>query len=64
MASSSIDNTNLRLKPRFCNCGRIASVHIVQTNANENEGRVYFVCPRKYVSTCYINESVTFYKFH
>ncbi|CAL5425274.1 unnamed protein product [Camellia sinensis] len=48
MASSSTNNTNLKLKPRFCNCGRTASVRIVRTNANGNEGRVYFVCPRKY----------------
>ena len=64
MASSSIDIMNLRLYQRFCTCGRIASMCIVRTNANGNKGRVYFVCPRKYVSTCYINESVTFYKFH
>ncbi|THG07988.1 hypothetical protein TEA_020059 [Camellia sinensis var. sinensis] len=55
MASSSIDNTNLRLKPRFCNCGRIASVRIVRTNANGNKGRVYFVCPRKYDSNDHCN---------
>ncbi|KAL7203942.1 hypothetical protein ACSBR2_017075 [Camellia fascicularis] len=55
MASCSIDNTNLRLKPRFCNCGRIASVRIVLTNANGNEGRVYFVCPRKYTSNDHCN---------
>ncbi|CAL5384726.1 unnamed protein product [Camellia sinensis] len=54
-ASSSIDNTNLRLKPRFCNCGRIAYVRIVRTNANGNKGRVYFVCPRKYDSNDHCN---------
>ncbi|KAL7231907.1 hypothetical protein ACSBR2_010017 [Camellia fascicularis] len=55
MASSSINNTNLRLKPRFCNCGRTASVRIVRTNANGNEGRVYFVCPRKYTTNDHCN---------
>ncbi|XP_028110743.1 uncharacterized protein LOC114309236 [Camellia sinensis] len=55
MASSSIDNTNLRLKQRFCNCGRIASMRIVRTNANGNKGRVYFVCPRKYDSNDHCN---------
>ncbi|KAL7226057.1 hypothetical protein ACSBR1_021233 [Camellia fascicularis] len=28
MASSSTNNTNIRLKPRFCNCGRTASIRI------------------------------------
>ncbi|CAL5326174.1 unnamed protein product [Camellia sinensis] len=55
MASSSIDNTNLRLKQRFCTCGRIASMRIVRTNANGNKGRVYFVCPRKYDSNDHDN---------
>ncbi|CAL5371708.1 unnamed protein product [Camellia sinensis] len=55
MASSSIDNTNLRLKQRFCTCGRIASMRIVRTNANGNKGRVYFVCPRKYDSNDHCN---------
>ncbi|KAL7185736.1 hypothetical protein ACSBR2_027655 [Camellia fascicularis] len=50
-----MDNTNLNLKPRFCNCGRIASVRVVRTNANGNEGRVYFVCPRRYTSNDHCN---------
>ncbi|KAL7182887.1 hypothetical protein ACSBR1_041545 [Camellia fascicularis] len=48
MASSSSNNRNIRLKPRLCNCGRTAVVHIVRTNENGNEGRVFFVCPTKY----------------
>ncbi|GMP72888.1 hypothetical protein CsSME_00030777 [Camellia sinensis var. sinensis] len=55
MTSSSTKNTNLTLKPRFCNCGRIASVRIVRTNANGNKGRVYFVCPRKYSTNNHCN---------
>ncbi|CAL5356052.1 unnamed protein product [Camellia sinensis] len=48
MASSSTNNRNIRLKPRLCNCGRTAAVHIARTNENGNEGRVFFVCPTKY----------------
>ncbi|XP_028111679.1 uncharacterized protein LOC114309995 [Camellia sinensis] len=59
MASSSIHNTNLRFKARFCNCGRIVSVRVVQTNANGNQGRVYFVCPRKYTT----NEHCNYFKW-
>ncbi|CAL5364592.1 unnamed protein product [Camellia sinensis] len=39
MVSSSTNNRNIRLKPRFCYCGRTASMHIVRTNENGNEGR-------------------------
>ncbi|KAL7217364.1 hypothetical protein ACSBR1_029125 [Camellia fascicularis] len=48
MASSSSNNRNIQLKPRLCNCGRTAAVHIVRTNENRNEGCVFFVCPTKY----------------
>ncbi|KAL7206783.1 hypothetical protein ACSBR2_019485 [Camellia fascicularis] len=39
MASSSTNNRTIRLKPRLCYCGRTASMHIVRTNENGNEGR-------------------------
>ncbi|CAL5384302.1 unnamed protein product [Camellia sinensis] len=55
MASSSTNNTNFTFKPRFCNCGRIAVLRIVQTNANGNKGRAYFVCPRKYFTNNHYN---------
>ncbi|CAL5388230.1 unnamed protein product [Camellia sinensis] len=55
MASSSTNNTNIRLKPRFCNCRRTASIRIVRTNENGNERRVYFVCPRKYTANEHCN---------
>ncbi|XP_028062810.1 uncharacterized protein LOC114266118 [Camellia sinensis] len=45
----------MRLKPRYCNCGRIASMRIVQSNDNGNQGRVYFVCPRKYTRNEHYN---------
>ncbi|XP_028102504.1 ERI1 exoribonuclease 2-like [Camellia sinensis] len=47
MASSS-NISDMRLVPRLCNCGRTAAIHIVRTNENGNEGRLYFVCPSKY----------------
>ncbi|XP_028069885.1 DNA topoisomerase 3-alpha-like [Camellia sinensis] len=51
MASSSTNNSNIRLKPRLCNCGRTATIHIVRTNDNGNKGRLFFVCPSKYTET-------------
>ena len=51
MASSSSNNSNIRLNPRLCDCGRTAAIHIVRTNQNEYKGRVYFVCQSRYVSS-------------
>ncbi|KAL7207826.1 hypothetical protein ACSBR1_029721 [Camellia fascicularis] len=51
MASSSTNNSNIRLKSRLCNCGRTAAIHIVRTNENGNKGRLFFVCPSKYTET-------------
>ncbi|CAL5353331.1 unnamed protein product [Camellia sinensis] len=48
MASSSTNNSNIRLKPRLCDCGRTAMMYIVRTNENGNQGRLFFVCPLKY----------------
>ncbi|CAL5330324.1 unnamed protein product [Camellia sinensis] len=59
MASSSSNNSNIRLKPRLCDCGRTAAMHIVRTNQNRNKGRVYFVCPSKYIS----EEHCNYFKF-
>ncbi|XP_028094244.1 uncharacterized protein LOC114294321 [Camellia sinensis] len=59
MASSSTNGMRIRLKPRFCYCGRTASVHIVRTNENGNEGRVFFVCPDKYT----VNEHCNYLAF-
>ncbi|KAF5960919.1 hypothetical protein HYC85_002128 [Camellia sinensis] len=50
MASSSTNNSNIRLKLRLCNCGRIAAIDIVRTNENENQGHLFFVCPSKYMN--------------
>ncbi|CAL5367194.1 unnamed protein product [Camellia sinensis] len=55
MASNSTNNIDMRLKPRYCNCGRVASMRIVQSNDNGNQGRVYFVCPRKYTRNEHCN---------
>ncbi|CAL5418952.1 unnamed protein product [Camellia sinensis] len=38
MASSSSNNSNIRLKPRLCDCGRTAAMHIVRTNQNGIKG--------------------------
>ncbi|KAL7208621.1 hypothetical protein ACSBR1_030370 [Camellia fascicularis] len=43
MASSSSNNSNIRLNPRLCDCGRTAAIHIVRTNQNGNKGRMYFI---------------------
>ncbi|XP_028060742.1 uncharacterized protein LOC114264328 [Camellia sinensis] len=43
MASSSSNNSNIRLKPRLCDCGRTTAMHIVRTNQNGNKGLVYFI---------------------
>ncbi|KAL7162542.1 hypothetical protein ACSBR2_042937 [Camellia fascicularis] len=59
MASSSSNNSNVRLKPRLCDCGRTAAMHIVRTNQNGNKGRVYFVCLSKYIS----EEHCNYFKF-
>ncbi|KAL7202839.1 hypothetical protein ACSBR1_034329 [Camellia fascicularis] len=59
MASSSSNNSNKRLKPRLCDCGRTAAMHIVRTNQNGNKGCVYFVCPSKYIS----EEHCNYFKF-
>ncbi|XP_028104626.1 uncharacterized protein LOC114303671 [Camellia sinensis] len=59
MASSSSNNSYLRLIPRFCDCGRTAAIHIVLSNQNGNKGRVYFVCPSKYIS----EEHCNYFKF-
>ncbi|THF99111.1 hypothetical protein TEA_027858 [Camellia sinensis var. sinensis] len=40
MASSSSNNSNIRLKPRLCDCGRTTAIHIVRTNQNGNKGRI------------------------
>ncbi|GMP35348.1 hypothetical protein CsSME_00007818 [Camellia sinensis var. sinensis] len=48
MASSSTNNSNIRLKPRLCDCGRTAAMYIVRTNDNGNQGRLFFVCLSKY----------------
>ncbi|CAL5397599.1 unnamed protein product [Camellia sinensis] len=50
MASSS-NISNIRLQPRLCNCGRTAAIHIVRTNDNGNQERLFFVCPSKYSNT-------------
>ncbi|KAL7224783.1 hypothetical protein ACSBR1_026129 [Camellia fascicularis] len=50
MASSS-NNSNIRLQPRLCNCGRTAAIYIVRTNENRNQGHLLFVCPSKYSNT-------------
>ncbi|CAL5401620.1 unnamed protein product [Camellia sinensis] len=59
MASSSTNNRNIRLKRRLCNCGRTASMHVIRTNENGNEGRVFFVCPTKYSA----NEHCNYFRF-
>ncbi|CAL5387111.1 unnamed protein product [Camellia sinensis] len=59
MASSSSNNSYLRLIPRVCDCGRTAAIHIVLSNQNGNKGRVYFVCPSKYIS----EEHCNYFKF-
>ncbi|KAF5953960.1 hypothetical protein HYC85_006816 [Camellia sinensis] len=59
MASSSTNNRIIILKPRLCNCGRTASMHIVRTNENGNEGCVFFVCPTKYST----NEHCNYFRF-
>ncbi|XP_028099699.1 uncharacterized protein LOC114299208 [Camellia sinensis] len=59
MASSSTNNRNIRLKPRLCDCGETASMYIVQTNENGNQGRVFFVCPTKYSA----NEHCNYFRF-
>ncbi|KAL7249338.1 hypothetical protein ACSBR1_011487 [Camellia fascicularis] len=48
MASSFTNNNNIRLRPRMCDCRKIAAMYIVQTNENGNQGRLFFVCPSKY----------------
>ncbi|CAL5427046.1 unnamed protein product [Camellia sinensis] len=53
MASSSTNNSNIRLKLRLCDCGRTAMMYIVRMNENGNQGRLFFVCPLKYVSIYY-----------
>ncbi|CAL5365540.1 unnamed protein product [Camellia sinensis] len=40
MACSSSNNSNIRLKPRLCDCGRTTAMHIVRTNQNGNKGRI------------------------
>ncbi|KAL7189042.1 hypothetical protein ACSBR1_038836 [Camellia fascicularis] len=59
MASSSTNNSNIRLKPRLCDYGRTASMYIVRINENGNQGRVFFVCPTKYSA----NEHCNYFKF-
>ncbi|GMP40625.1 hypothetical protein CsSME_00010993 [Camellia sinensis var. sinensis] len=54
MASSSVNN-NIRLKPRFCDCGRTTAMYIVRTNENRNQARLFFVCPLKYSNKEYCN---------
>ncbi|KAL7193304.1 hypothetical protein ACSBR2_025001 [Camellia fascicularis] len=49
MAFSSTNNSNIRLRPRICDCGKTAAMYIVRTNENGNQGRVFFVCPSKYI---------------
>ncbi|KAL7195938.1 hypothetical protein ACSBR1_036043 [Camellia fascicularis] len=48
MASSSSNNSNIRLKPRICDCGRTTTMYIIRTNENGNQGHLFFVCPSKY----------------
>ncbi|KAL7205696.1 hypothetical protein ACSBR2_018594 [Camellia fascicularis] len=55
MASSSTNNSNIRLKPRLCNCGRTTAIYIVRTNENQNQWRSFFVCPSKYSNTAHCN---------
>ncbi|KAL7233113.1 hypothetical protein ACSBR1_016863 [Camellia fascicularis] len=55
MASSSTNNSNIRLKPRLCDCGRTTSMYIVRTNENGNQGRLFFVCPLKYSHKAHCN---------
>ncbi|KAL7231295.1 hypothetical protein ACSBR2_009542 [Camellia fascicularis] len=55
MASSSTNNSNIRLKPRLCNCGRTTTIYIVRTNENGNQERLFFVCPSKYTNTAHCN---------
>ncbi|XP_028059591.1 uncharacterized protein LOC114263290 [Camellia sinensis] len=59
MACSSSNNSNIRLKRRLCDCGITAARHTVKSNQNGNKGRVYFVCPSKYVS----EEHCNYFKF-
>ncbi|XP_028085359.1 uncharacterized protein LOC114286392 [Camellia sinensis] len=55
MASSSTNNNNIRLKPRLCDCGRTT----IRTNENENQRRLFFVCPSKYNT----KEHYNYFKF-
>ncbi|CAL5403064.1 unnamed protein product [Camellia sinensis] len=62
MASSS-NISDMRLVLRLCNCGRTAAIHIVRTNENGNEGRLYFVCPLKYISCNPPTHHCNYFKF-
>ncbi|KAL7218210.1 hypothetical protein ACSBR2_011479 [Camellia fascicularis] len=57
MAYSSTNNSNIRLKPRMCDCG--ATMYIVQTNENGNQGHLFFVCLSKYSN----KEHCNYFKF-
>ncbi|KAL7178378.1 hypothetical protein ACSBR2_031515 [Camellia fascicularis] len=48
MASSSTNNSNIKLRPRICDYGKITAMYIVRTNENGNQWRLFFVCPSKY----------------
>ncbi|KAL7210688.1 hypothetical protein ACSBR1_032113 [Camellia fascicularis] len=48
MASSSTNNSNIKLRPRICDYGKTTAMYIVRTNENGNQWRLFFVCPSKY----------------
>ncbi|CAL5378314.1 unnamed protein product [Camellia sinensis] len=54
-SSSATNNSNIRLKPRLCNCGRTAAICIVRTNDHGNQGHLFFVCPSKYSNSGHCN---------
>ncbi|KAL7225203.1 hypothetical protein ACSBR1_020557 [Camellia fascicularis] len=61
MAFSSTNNSNIRLRPRICDCGKTAAMYIVQTNENGNQGCLFFVCPSKYSKSN--KEHCNYFKF-
>ncbi|CAL5390509.1 unnamed protein product [Camellia sinensis] len=61
MASSSTNNSNIRLRPRMCDRGKAAAINIVQTNENGNQGRLFFVCPSKHSKSN--KEHCNYFKF-
>ncbi|KAL7206620.1 hypothetical protein ACSBR2_019355 [Camellia fascicularis] len=63
MASSSTNNSNIRLKPRLCACGRTVAMYIIRTNENGNQGRLFFICPLKYSHKESHKEHCNYFKF-